>query len=162
MKKAHLSALSFNSLFSNHKTSLFPSEGAHITSRALLHANAQTEQKMDALLARAHVLAEKCKDSSVVWSDVCDGLHGEGARLIISFFLFVLSPPSVKITARARTRARLPLRTHLLPFFLRVYTQKLQIFRDRYLLERIRSASRQIYLSNVKVQDDKNQSKIGC
>ena len=106
---------------SNHKTSsLFPSEGAHITSRALLHANTQTEQKMDALLARAHVLAEKCKDSSVVWSDVCDGLHGEGARLIISFFLFVLSPPSVKITARARTRARLPLRTHLLPFSLRV------------------------------------------
>jgi len=54
---------------------------------------------MDVLLARAHILGEKCKDTSAVWSDVCDALRGEGAIDYLS--LFLPSPPSVEMqTAR--------------------------------------------------------------
>ena len=42
---------------------------------------------MDVLLARAHILGEKCKDTSAVWSDVCDALRGEGAIEYLSLFL---------------------------------------------------------------------------
>ena len=42
---------------------------------------------MDVLLARSHILGEKCKDTSAVWSDVCDALRGEGAIDYLSLFL---------------------------------------------------------------------------
>lgn len=54
---------------------------------------------MDALLVEATKLAEKCKDSSAVWSDVCDGLRGEGAIDYLLCFFPPFRPPSV--TARS-------------------------------------------------------------
>jgi len=50
---------------------------------------------MDALLVEATKLAEKCKDSSAVWSDVCDGLRGEGAIDYLFVFFLRFAPPSV-------------------------------------------------------------------
>lgn len=66
-----------------------------------LHAsNTRERKKMDVLLARAHILGEKCKDTSAVQSDVCDALRGEGAIDDLSLFFFP-SPPSVEMqTAR--------------------------------------------------------------
>ena len=53
-----------------------------------LHAsNTRERKKMDVLLARSHILGEKCKDTSAVWSDVCDALRGEGAIDYLSLFL---------------------------------------------------------------------------
>ena len=126
---------------------------------------------MDALLVEATKLAEKCKDSSAVWSDVCDGLRGEGAIDYLFVFFLLFAPPSV--TARSafedeNARARSRQRAGAITFFrLRTDPQSLSSsricnYRNRHLCERIRSDSREVYLPDVEIQDDKNQSKNGC
>ena len=103
---------------------------------------------------------------------MCATVCAEKVRMIISFVFFLrFAPPSV--TARSafedeNARARSRQRAGAITFFrLRTDPQSLSSsricnYRDRHLWERIRSDSREVYLPDVEIQDDKNQSKNGC
>ena len=102
---------------------------------------------------------------------MCATVCAEKVRLIISLFFSSVSHRRRLLREarlKTRTRARSRQRAGAITFF-RLGTDPRSLsssricnYRDRHLWERIRSDSREVYLSDVEVQDDKNQSKNGC